>query len=99
MKTILTEIIEFPIKPTGIGEVIIALESCKGLDLSYFDFVEPKVRNSFFHLDFCLDGGDIIIAGRRAPLKVMDLVESTMRIDAIIFPLIGIIQLFFDKKE
>ena len=99
MKTILTEIIRFPQKPTGIGEVIMALEDFRGLDLSYFDFVEPRVRNSFFHLDFCLDGENILIAGRRTPLKVMQLVEITMRIDAIIFPLIGIIQLFFDRKE
>ena len=99
MKTVLTEIIQFPTKPTGIGEVIMALEDLRGLDLSYFDFVEPRVRNSFFHLDFCLDGENIMIAGRRTPLKVMQLVEITMRIDAIIFPLIGIIQLFFDKKE
>ena len=99
MKTMMTELIRFPTKPTGIGEVILALERCGGLDLSYFDFVEPRVRNSFFHLDFCLNGGEILIAGRREPLKVADLVESTMRIDAIIFPLIGIIQLFINKKD
>ena len=98
MKTVLTEIIQFPTKPNGIGEAITALGN-KGLDLSYFDFVEPKVRNSFFHLDFCLDGGDIVITGKREPLKVSDLVESNMQIDAIIYPLIGIIQLFFDKKN
>jgi hypothetical protein len=99
MKTMMTELIRFSTKPTGIGEVIMALESFRGLALSYFDFVEPRVRNSFFHLDFCLDGGEIMIAGRREPLKVADLVESTVRIDAIIFPLIGIIQLFINKKD
>jgi len=99
MKTMMTELIRFPTKPTGIGEVILALESFRGLDLSYFDFVEPRVRNSFFHLDFCLSGGEITIAGRREPLKVADLVESTTRIDAIIFPLIGIIQLYINKKD
>lgn len=98
MKTILTEIVQFPTKPNGIGEVIMALET-KGLDLSYFEFVEPKVRNSFFHLDFCLDRGDIMIPGKRSPLKVTDLIESTMQIDAIIYPLIGIIQLIVNKKE
>jgi hypothetical protein len=99
MKTMLTEIVQFPAKPTGIGEVIMALEKCKGLDLSFFDFVEPRVRNSFFHLDFSLDGGDIMITGRRTPLKVTDLFESARRIDAIIYPLIGILQLFFNKKD
>ena len=99
MKTMMTELIRFSTKPTGIGEVILELERFRGLDLSYFDFVDPRVRNSFFHLDFCLDGGEIMIAGRREPLKVADLVESTMRIDAIIFPLIGIIQLFIGKKD
>ena len=98
MKTIMTGIVEFPTKPNGIGEVIMALET-KGLDLSYFDFVEPKVRNSFFHLDFCLDGKDIIIAGKSTPLNVTDLIESTMQIDAIIYPLIGIIQLIVNKKD
>ena len=98
MKTVLTEIIQFPAKPNGIGEVIMALGD-KGLDLSFFDFVDPKIRNSFFHLDFCLDGGDIAITGKREPLKVTDLVESTTRIDAIIYPMIGIIQLFFEKKD
>lgn len=98
MKTILTEIVQFPTKPSGIGEVIMALEN-KGLDLSYFDFVDPKVRNSFFHLDFCLDGEQIIIAGKRTPVKVTDLFESTMQIDAIIYPLIGIIQLIVNKKD
>ena len=99
VKTIMTELIRFPTKPTGIGEVILALESFRGLDLPYFDFVEPRVRNSFFHLDFCLDGQDILIPGRREPLKVSDLVESTTRIDAIIFPLIALIKLFINKKD
>jgi hypothetical protein len=98
MKTVLTEIIQFPTKPNGIGEVIMALED-KGLDLSFFDFVDPKIRNSFFHLDFCLDGKDIVVFGKREPLSVTDLVESTTRIDAIIYPMIGIIQLFFDRKN
>jgi hypothetical protein len=98
MKTMMTELIRFPAKPTGIGEVILALERAGGLDLSYFDFVEPRVRNSFFHLDFCQDGGDISISGRREPLKVTELMESTMRIDAIIFPLIVIIQLFIREE-
>lgn len=99
MKTMMTELVRFPSKPTGIGEVILALESLGGLELSYFDFVEPRVRNSFFHLDFCLDGADILIPGRREPLKVADLVESTRRIDAMIFPLIVLIQLFINKKD
>jgi len=99
MKTMVTELIRFPAKPTGIGEAILALERAKGLHLAYFDFVEPRVRNSFFHLDFSLDGGDIMITGRREPLKVSDLVESTMRIDAIIFPLIVLIKLFIAKKD
>jgi len=99
MKTLMTELIRFPTKPTGIGEVILALERCGGLDLSYFDFVEPRVRNSFFHLDFCQSGGEILIPGRREPLKVADLVESTMRIDAIIYPLIGIIQLLINRPD
>jgi hypothetical protein len=98
MKTVLTEIIQFPTKPNGIGEVIMALGD-KGFDPSFFDFVDPKVRNSFFHLDFCLDGGDIVIIGKREPLKVTDLVESTTHIDAIIYPMIGMIQLFFDRKN
>jgi hypothetical protein len=95
----MTELIRFPAKPSGIGEVIAALERSGGLDLSYFDFVEPRVRNAFFHLDFCQSGGEIAIAGRREPLKVADLVESTTRIDAIIFPLITMIQLFIDRKD
>ena len=99
MKTLMTELIRFPTKPNGIGEVILALERSGGLDMSYFDFVEPKVRNAFFHLDFCQSGGEIIIAGRREPLKVADLVESTMLIDAIIYPLIGIIQLLIDRPD
>jgi len=95
MKTILTEVVVFEKRPTGIGEVILALEAYKGLDLSYFDFVEPRVRNSFFHLDFCLDGEDIIISGMPGALKVDELIESAMRIDTAIFPLMGIIQLYF----
>jgi hypothetical protein len=97
MKTIMTELVRFPTKPTGIGEVIAALERSGGLDLSYFDFIEPGVRNAFFHLDFCLRGGEIAIAGRREPLKVADLVESAASIDAILFPMITMIQLFIGK--
>jgi hypothetical protein len=95
VKTILTEIVVFEKRPTGIGEVILALEAYKGLDLSYFDFVEPRVRNSFFHLDFCLEGENIMIAGLPEPLKVGELIERTMRIDTAIFPLMGIIRLYF----
>jgi hypothetical protein len=99
MKTMMTELVRFPTKPTGIGEVKLALERSGGLDLSFFDFVDPGVRNSFFHLDFCLAGGDISVPGRREPLKVTELMESAMQIDAIIFPLIGIIQIYINKKD
>jgi hypothetical protein len=99
IKTMMTELVRFPTRPTGIGEVIQELERCGGLDLSFFDFVEPGVRNSFFHLDFCLDSGDIMINGRREPLKVAELVERATQIDTIIFPLIGLIQLLINKKD
>ena len=99
MKTVMTGLVRFPARPAGIGEVIMALERAGGLELSYFDFVDPGVRNAFFHLDFCLAGGDIIIPGRREPLKVAELVEGATRIDAVIYPMIALLQLLISRTE
>lgn len=99
MKTLMTELVRFPEKPNGIGEVIMELERVGGLDLSYFDFVEPRVRNAFFHLDFGLERGAIMIEGRREPLTVAEIVETTTRIDAIIYPMITMLRLYMAKKE
>ena len=99
MKTLMAALVLFPHRPAGIGETIMALERLGGLDLSYFDFVDPGVRNSFFHLDFRLDGGDIWIAGRREPLKVEELVERATRIDSVIYPMIALLQLMIGRKE
>ena len=99
MKTVMCGTVRFPERPSGIGEVIMALERLGGLDLSYFDFVDPGVRNAFFHLDFRRSGGDIIIAGRRKPLKVEELVESASGIDAVVYPIIALMKLLVASKE
>lgn len=99
MKTVMTGLVRFPQKPTGIGELINALERAGGLELSYFDFVDPGVRNAFFHLDFCLDGGEIAIPGRREPLAVAELVGSATSIDAVIYPMIALLQLLISRTD
>lgn len=99
MKTVMTELVLFPARPAGIGEVIMALERLGGLDMAFFDFVEPGVRNAFFHLDFSLDGGDITIPGRREPLTVAELVESATGIDAVMYPMIALLQLLVARKD
>lgn len=99
MKTVMTGLVRFPARPAGIGEVIMALERQGGLDLSFFDFVEPGVRNAFFHLDFSVVGGDIMIPGRREPLTVAELVERATGIDAVIYPMIALLQLLIAGKD
>ena len=99
MKTLMAALVRFPQRPAGIGETLLALERLGGLDLSYFDFVDPGVRNSFFHLDFRQDGGDIWIPGRREPLGVEELVERATRIDSVIYPMIALLQLLIGKKQ
>jgi hypothetical protein len=98
MKTVMTGLVRFPAKPIGIGEVIMALERAGGLEMSYFDFVDPGVRNAFFHLDFCHEGGEIRIAGRREPLAVAELVERATKIDAVVYPMIAMLQMLIGKK-
>jgi hypothetical protein len=99
MKTVMTGLVRFPQRPTGIGEVIMALERAGGLELSYFDFVDPGLRNAFFHLDFSFDGGEIFIPGRREPLAVAELVESATRIDEVIYPMIALLRLLVSGKD
>jgi len=99
MKTLMAGLVRFPQRPSGIGEVIMALERVGGLDISYFDFVEPGVRNAFFHLDFGLSRGAISIDGRHQPLTVAELVETTKKIDAIIYPMIAMLRLYVGRKE
>lgn len=90
MKTMLSEVIDFPRCPSGIGDMIRQL---KEYNLTYFSDVETDIRNSFFHLDFELYKGKIFYDSKNKSILVQELFNKAKRLDLSIFPLIGLIKM------
>ena len=88
MKTMLSEIINFPKKPHGIGDVIRQLGE---YNPAYFSDVETDIRNSFFHLDFEFHGDKILYNGNNKSITVQELFDRLRKLDLLDFTLIGLI--------
>ena len=76
LKTWLSKIILFKKSPTGLGDLKNKLRENDIKHLDFFDDLNHNVRNSFFHLDFRIEGnGDIFYSdnsGNRC-IKLIDL--------------------------
>lgn len=70
-------------KPTGIGALRNILKTNKITKLGFFDHIDSKLRNSFFHLNFEFDGMKLYCENNtgRDYIGLHELINSTFNVD------------------
>ena len=101
IKYFLSEVIQFEHKPSGLGSLVKKLERMHVSNLGFFDDLDWKVRNAFFHLDFHIKEGKIYCTNRteKKYLCIKDLFRYIHNADLSAYVVMNVCEYIFMKTS